>query len=126
MQNKKDAKPTKKAITIRPESDKTRTKDIYKKNGRLKDEFYLKEIEKLQVELLKLQNWVKKTNQKIVIILEGRDAAGKGGTIKALTEHLNQRGLRIVALPKPTEIEKTQWYFTRYISTLPSGGEIVF
>lgn len=126
MQNKKDTKPGKKAITIRPESDKTHAKDIYKKNGRLKDDFYLKEIEKLQVELLKLQNWVKKTNQKVVIILEGRDAAGKGGTIKALTEHLNQRGFRIVALPKPTEIEKTQWYFTRYISTLPSGGEIVF
>ncbi|MDL0080046.1 MULTISPECIES: polyphosphate kinase 2 [Helicobacter] len=120
-------KESKKAITIRPESDKSRAKEIYKKkNGRLREEFYLKEIEKLQVELLKLQNWVKKTNQKIVIILEGRDAAGKGGTIKALTEHLNQRGFRIVALPKPTEIEKTQWYFTRYISTLPSGGEIVF
>ncbi|ETD22213.1 MULTISPECIES: polyphosphate kinase 2 [Helicobacter] len=122
-----EKKETKKAITVRPESVKTNAKDVFKKKtGRLKREFYENEIQKLQVELLKLQNWVKKNNKKIVIILEGRDAAGKGGTIKALTEHLNQRGFRIVALAKPTEVEKTQWYFTRYIGSLPSGGEIVF
>ncbi|PAF42343.1 polyphosphate kinase 2 [Helicobacter sp. 11S02596-1] len=112
-------------ITTRPESAPSE-KPIYRKNGKLKEWFYNQEIIKLQIELVKLQNWVKKNNQKIVIIMEGRDGAGKGGTIKALSEHLNPRGCRIVALQKPTEIEKSQWYFTRYISTLPSGGEIVF
>lgn len=91
-----------------------------------KNDFYEKELRKLEIELVKLQNWVKKTNQKIVIIMEGRDGAGKGGTIKALTSHLNPRGCRIVALNKPTEQEKTEWYFKRYITNLPSGGEIVF
>ena len=113
-------------IVIRPESEGN-IRDIYKsKNGRMKEDFYLEELTKLQIELLKLQNWVKDTNQKIVIIMEGRDAAGKGGTIKALTSHMNPRGCRVVALNKPTETEKTEWYFKRYISTLPSGGEIVF
>ncbi|SQB97652.1 polyphosphate kinase 2 [Helicobacter fennelliae] len=120
------SKEHKKVIMIRPESIKTDAKNIYKKNGKIGEKFYLQEIAKLQIELVKLQNWVKKTNQKIVIIMEGRDGAGKGGTIKALTEHLNPRGCRVVALAKPTELERTQWYFTRYISTLPSGGEIVF
>lgn len=124
--DKAEKKAGKKIITIRPESIKENSKDIYKKNGRMKEDFYLEEFSKLQVELLKLQNWVKKTNQKIVIIMEGRDGAGKGGTIKALTEHLNPRGCRVVALQKPTEVERTQWYFARYISALPSGGEIVF
>lgn len=115
-----------KQVIIRPEA-KHNIRDVYRqKNGRMKERFYLKEITKLQIELLKLQNWVKATNQKVVIIMEGRDAAGKGGTIKALTSHLNPRGCRVVALNKPTEIEKTEWYFKRYISTLPSGGEIVF
>lgn len=80
----------------------------------------------LQVELLKVQKWVKETNQKVVILFEGRDAAGKGGTIKRFTEHLNPRSARVVALEKPTEAEKTQWYFQRYISHLPSAGEMVF
>ena len=79
----------------------------------------------LQIELLKLQSWVKETGQKVVLIFEGRDAAGKGGTIKRFTEHLNPRGARVVALEKPTERERTQWYFQRYISHLPAGGEIV-
>ncbi|PAF46497.1 polyphosphate kinase 2 [Helicobacter sp. 12S02634-8] len=112
-------------ITTRPESQASK-KPIYSKQGKLKEWFYEQEIIKLQIELVKLQYWVKKTHQKIVIIMEGRDGAGKGGTIKALSEHLNPRGCRIVALQKPTETEKSQWYFTRYISTLPSGGEIVF
>lgn len=112
-------------IVIRPESEGDVQK-IFRKDGRMKEDFYLKELTKLQIELLKLQNWVKATNQKIIIIMEGRDAAGKGGTIKALTSHMNPRGCRIVALNKPTEKEKTEWYFKRYISTLPSGGEIVF
>ncbi len=79
----------------------------------------------LQTELLKVQEWVKTTNQKIVLLFEGRDAAGKGGTIKRFTEHLNPRGARVVALEKPTERERSQWYFQRYIEHFPSGGEIV-
>ncbi len=79
----------------------------------------------LQIELVKLQNWVKDTGQRIVIVFEGRDAAGKGGTIKRFTEHLNPRGARVVALVKPTETERTQWYFQRYVAHLPSAGEIV-
>lgn len=80
----------------------------------------------LQVELLKAQNWVKQTGQRIVCLFEGRDAAGKGGTIKRFTEHLNPRATRVVALEKPTETERSQWYFQRYISHLPAAGEIVF
>lgn len=122
---------SKKQIVIRPE-ESLEAQEVYSKkkiiNNRnlLKNEFYEKELRKLEIELVKLQNWVKKTNQKIVIIMEGRDGAGKGGTIKALTSHLNPRGCRIVALNKPTEQEKTEWYFKRYITNLPSGGEIVF
>ena len=117
---------TEKQVVIRPEN-KGNIKDVYKrKNGRMKEEFYIHELTKLQIELVKMQNWVKATNQKIAIIMEGRDAAGKGGTIKALTSRMNPRSCRTVALAKPTEAEKTEWYFKRYISTLPSGGEIVF
>ena len=79
----------------------------------------------LQVELVKLQNWVKSAGEHVVIVFEGRDAAGKGGTIKRFTEHLNPRGARVVALEKPTERESTQWYFQRYIAHLPAAGEIV-
>jgi|GEM_PF-109242 len=79
----------------------------------------------LQIELLKWQAWVKESGQKVVILFEGRDAAGKGGTIKRFMEHLNPRGARTVALDKPTERERTQWYFQRYVEHLPSGGEIV-
>ena len=79
----------------------------------------------LQVELLKLQAWVKETGQKVVILFEGRDAAGKGGAIKRFMEHLNPRGARVVALEKPTESERGQWYFQRYIQHLPTAGEIV-
>ena len=79
----------------------------------------------LQVELLKLQAWVKETGQRVVILFEGRDAAGKGGTIKRFMEHLNPRGARVVALEKPSEIERGQWYFQRYVEHLPTRGEIV-
>ena len=79
----------------------------------------------LQIELLKLQSWVKETGQKVVLIFEGRDAAGKGGTIKRFTEHLNPRGATVVALAKPSEREQTQWYFQRYVPHLPAAGEIV-
>jgi polyphosphate kinase len=79
----------------------------------------------LQVELLKLQAWVKETGQRVVILFEGRDAAGKGGTIKRFMEHLNPRGARVVALEKPSEVERGQWYFQRYVEHLPTRGEIV-
>lgn len=79
----------------------------------------------LQIELLKMQNWVKETKQRIVIIFEGRDAAGKGGTIKRFMEHLNPRGAHVVALEKPNAQERNQWYFQRYIQHLPSKGEII-
>jgi len=80
----------------------------------------------LEVELLKAQSWIKATNERVTVLFEGRDAAGKGGTIKRFMEHLNPRGARIVALEKPTDQERSQWYFQRYVSHLPSGGEIVF
>ena len=86
---------------------------------------YEKRKAELQVELLKVQEWVKQSGQKIVLIFEGRDAAGKGGTIKRFMEHLNPRGARVIALEKPSEREKTQWYFQRYIHHLPAAGEIV-
>ena len=79
----------------------------------------------LQIELVKLQNWMKATGQKLVIVFEGRDAAGKGGTIKRFMEHLNPRGATVVALEKPSERERTQWYFQRYITHLPADGEMV-
>ena len=91
----------------------------------LRRSVYEKEKFKLQVELLKLQNWVKETGARVVILFEGRDAAGKGGTIKRFMEHLNPRGARVVALEKPTETERGQWYFQRYVQHLPSHGEIV-
>ncbi len=86
---------------------------------------YERQKYRLQVELLKLQAWVKDTGQKVVILFEGRDAAGKGGTIKRFMEHLNPRGARVVALEKPTEVERGQWYFQRYVNHLPTNGEIV-
>jgi len=86
---------------------------------------YEKQKYQLQVELLKLQAWVKETGQRVVILFEGRDAAGKGGAIKRFMEHLNPRGARVVALEKPNEVERGQWYFQRYISHLPTKGEIV-
>ncbi len=86
---------------------------------------YEKHKAELQIELLKVQEWVKTTGTKIVLLFEGRDAAGKGGTIKRFTEHLNPRGARVVALDKPSDREKSQWFFQRYISHLPAGGEMV-
>jgi polyphosphate kinase 2 (PPK2 family) len=80
---------------------------------------------RLQIELLKLQNWSKRTGARHVILFEGRDAAGKGGTIKRFTEHLNPRNARVVALEKPTDAEKSQWYFQRFVSHLPAAGEMV-
>lgn len=102
--------------------DKEEKVQIWVKKSELK---YEKELKKLQIELLKFQNHVKDKGLKVLIIIEGRDAAGKGGTIKRITEHLNPRGARIVALPKPSDTERSQWYFQRYTQYLPSAGEIV-
>jgi len=92
---------------------------------KIKDKVYFAELAKLQIELVKLQEWVKFRALKVVIIFEGRDAAGKGGAIKRITECLSPRIARVVALPAPTEREKTQWYFQRYVAHLPAAGEIV-
>ena len=91
----------------------------------LKNKEYLKALAKLQMELVKLQEWVKAEGLKVVVIFEGRDAAGKGGVIKRITECLNPRICRVAALPAPTEREKSQWYFQRYVTHLPAAGEIV-
>lgn len=106
-------------------------KDLFR-NGkypyktRIRKSSYEQHKEELQVELLKVQSWVKETGQRIIILFEGRDAAGKGGTIKRFMEHLNPRAARVVALEKPTEYELGQWYFQRYVEHLPSAGEMVF
>ncbi len=92
---------------------------------KIKDKIYFSELARLQIELVKLQEWVKDRGLKVVIIFEGRDAAGKGGAIKRITECLSPRIARVVALPAPTEREKTQWYFQRYTAHLPAAGEIV-
>jgi polyphosphate kinase len=94
-------------------------------SSKLSSKVYEKELARLQVELVKMQYWVKHTNTRIVILFEGRDAAGKGGTIKRITEPLNPRGCRVVALGTPSDREKTEWYFQRYVPHLPAGGEIV-
>ncbi|HCF7780204.1 TPA: polyphosphate kinase 2 [Vibrio cholerae] len=93
--------------------------------AKLDKKVYERELELLQIELVKLQEWVKQEKLKLVVIFEGRDAAGKGGVIKTITEKLNPRICRVAALPAPTEKEKTQWYFQRYVAHLPAGGEIV-
>ena len=97
----------------------------YPYKSRMRRPVYEKQKAALQVELLKAQNWVRDTGQRIVLLFEGRDAAGKGGTIKRYMEHLNPRGARVVALEKPSEEERGQWFFQRYIRTLPTAGEIV-
>ncbi|MDO9276571.1 MAG: polyphosphate kinase 2 [Lutibacter sp.] len=88
--------------------------------------FYEEELRNLQIELVKLQQWIAKNKMRVAIIFEGRDAAGKGGNIRRFTEHLNPRAMNVVALTKPTEIERGQWYFRRYIKEMPNAGEIVF
>ena len=100
-------------------------REEYPYGERMTRDYYEHAKRLLQIELVKLQNWVKDTGQRLIIVFEGRDAAGKGGTIKRFTEHLNPRGARIVALEKPTERERTQWYFQRYVTHLPSAAEIV-
>jgi polyphosphate kinase 2 len=92
---------------------------------KLKNKQYLQELARLQVELVKQQEWIRQAGLKVVLVFEGRDAAGKGGAIKRITEHLNPRYARIVALGTPTERQKTQWYFQRYVEHLPAAGEMV-
>ncbi|MDH3693214.1 MAG: polyphosphate kinase 2 [Gammaproteobacteria bacterium] len=99
--------------------------DAADKPKKIKNKVYEQELEKLQIELVKLQAWIQHNGLKVVVIFEGRDAAGKGGTIKRITERLNPRVCRVVALPAPTEREKTQWYFQRYVEHLPAAGEMV-
>ncbi len=99
--------------------------DKYSENGKMSKEFFNKELSRLQEELIKLQYWVKDKGLKVLIIFEGRGSAGKGGVIKRITERMNPRICRVVALPKPTDREKTQWWFQRYVPHLPAAGEIV-
>lgn len=113
-----------------PKNRKLSRKAIFKSghypyDSKISTKAYEKRKQELQIELLKLQNWVKDNGKKIVILFEGRDAAGKGGTIKRFMEHLNPRGARVVALEKPNGKELGQWYFQRYIENLPTSGEIV-
>ena len=100
--------------------------DLYPYRTKMGRREYEAAKRELQVELLKMQRWVQETGERIVLLFEGRDAAGKGGTIKRFTEHLNPRTARVVALSKPTEAEQGQWYFQRYVEQLPTRGEVVF
>ena len=102
-----------------------RDASLYKKNGKLKRKVYESELVRLQEELVKLQYWVREKGLRLVVLFEGRDAAGKGGVIKRITERTNPRVVRVVALNAPTEREKGQWYFQRYVMHLPAAGEIV-
>ena len=127
--SKKDQKSNKKhsangskkenPVTLMPGADPAEQKTPIDKKS------YEKELARLQKELIKLQEWIRNKGLKVVVIFEGRDAAGKGGVIKRITESLNPRVCRVVALPAPTEREKTQWYFQRYVAHLPAGGEMV-
>lgn len=98
---------------------------VYPYSEKMKRRTYEAEKARLQAELLKAQRWVKESGAKVVVVFEGRDAAGKGGTIKRFMEHLNPRGARVVALNKPSDVERGQWYFQRYVQHLPTAGEIV-
>ncbi|MEK6233172.1 MAG: polyphosphate kinase 2 [Planctomycetales bacterium] len=119
--SKKDKKSADDAVS--PE----KSQDGGSKTGKkkLSNKLYDQELAKLQIELVKLQEWIKYKKLRVVVLFEGRDAAGKGGAIKRITEKLSPRVCRVVALPAPTEREKNQWYFQRYVSHLPAGGEMV-
>ena len=123
-----DAKPARARLAVVKETaDRAGSVgvDIKANSSKISTKTYEKELAKLQIELVKLQEWVKTNGLKVVVLFEGRDAAGKGGTIKRITESLNPRICRVVALGTPTEREKTQWYFQRYVPHLPAAGEIV-
>jgi polyphosphate kinase len=114
-------------VLVNPDGDPVDTwREGYPYDERMSREAYEHDKRLLQIELLKLQNWVKASGSRVMILFEGRDAAGKGGTIKRFMEHLNPRGARVVALEKPSEREATEWYFQRYIAHLPAAGEMVF
>ena len=134
MKRKGRAKPRRKTATGNRQKTSaaaatdaaTTTDGPYPYDSRLKTSVYEATLRQLQIELLKVQRWAQDTGEKIVILFEGRDAAGKGGTIKRFIEHLNPRAARVVALNKPNDTERGQWYFQRYFSQLPTAGEIVF
>lgn len=121
----KDLEALAEPVAAQKKSAKQKDKKVVDKPTKLKKNVYEKELRRLQIELVKLQEWVRQNGLKVVVIFEGRDAAGKGGVIKRITESLNPRIVRVVALPAPTERERTQWYFQRYVAHLPAGGEIV-
>jgi polyphosphate kinase 2 len=123
--NKKQSEALADSDVIQKESPKQKNNKASDKPPALKKKVYEKELRRLQIELVKLQEWVKNKGLKVVVIFEGRDAAGKGGVIKRITESLNPRIVRVVALPAPTERERAQWYFQRYVANLPAAGEIV-
>jgi len=124
-EGRKDQKLAKVKIVKKLDKKKIFSDANYPYETKMDTQEYEKLKEKLQIELLKMQNWVKDTGQRVVILFEGRDAAGKGGTIKRMMEHMNPRGARVVALEKPSDEEMGQWYFQRYVQHLPSKGEIV-
>ncbi len=113
------------AVAIAPDGQDPLGEDVRIKPQKIKRKKYEEELAKLQVELVKLQEWIKHTGLKVVVIFEGRDTAGKGGTIKRIMDRLNPRIVRVVALGVPTEKEKTQWYFQRYVAHLPAAGEMI-
>lgn len=123
--NKKVQKEQAKAKAVTEGEKKTETKNAKKKLPKIPNKLYEKELAKLQLELVKLQQWIKHEGLKVVVIFEGRDTAGKGGVIKRIMERLNPRIVRVVALGTPTEKETTQWYFQRYVPHLPAAGEMV-
>jgi polyphosphate kinase 2 len=120
----KKAKATKKSEDVAPPNN-GKSSEPKKKRKKIKNSIYETELAKLQIELVKLQEWIKDTGTKAVVIFEGRDTAGKGGTIKRIMERLSPRVVRVVALGVPTEREKGQWYYQRYVAHLPAAGEMV-
>lgn len=122
-----DSRQAGRPVLLDEQGEPIRTwRENYPYDRKVRRREYEAEKRLLQIELLKMQKWVKDTGQRLVVVCEGRDAAGKGGTIQRFTERLNPRGARVVALEKPTDRESGQWYFQRYVSHLPSAGEIVF
>ena len=115
---------SKKDLNSLPEYSLPKEK-VFKKNGKLQNEFYEKELLTLQIELVKLQTWLKNNNKRMLVLFEGVDTAGKDGTIKRILEHLNPRFATSVALDKPGDIERSEWYFQRYVPHFPAGGEMV-
>jgi len=124
-ENRPDQVLAKSKIVKKQDKRKVFTDANYPYEDKMQRDEYETLKQELQIEILKMQNWVKETGQRVVILFEGRDAAGKGGTIKRMMEHMNPRGARVVALEKPSDEEQGQWYFQRYVQHLPSEGEIV-